>query len=452
MKVKQNTPTITILGEKCSGKTSFACTLASPKAYKYLRLLSEGFLRSSVQERKFVYSSTLNDGIFVFVKFDDGMFNTDDFMTFIIKMYASVLVHYGVNFYMKTFEAELLDYLKHITCFDERTSNQFDLLTDDEQSIFYQSMLDFIINFTKTNREAYIFSKVEKYCAEETKNKDKIVCVKELLSDFIEKSDCSKIFNSISELKKILFNKFSKIFGCWGTNGDYYACINFDSDSNSDTNFLINSLFGTNSSNSDFGKYASLENLCKDITYHVPMNKGIVELIKGDTRLMEIFSQDEDYNGYSLTLVDSNKTKGIEVNGPLILFNPLSQVNRTVLAEVQNTCSVKGPIFILNSMLDIFISECNSKNIDIFDLDIYAEYLSSDVLQEMLKEHQRLVNDDLLKTELIRGCKDYVTVLPYSLKPLKELPEYSLLNTWTIILNEYARYDSGRELSGMNLF
>lgn len=116
MKVKQNTPTITILGEKCSGKTSFACTLASPKAYKYLRLLSEGFLRSSVQERKFVYSSTLNDGIFVFVKFDDGMFNTDDFMTFIIKMYASVLVHYGVNFYMKTFEAELLDYLKHISC------------------------------------------------------------------------------------------------------------------------------------------------------------------------------------------------------------------------------------------------------------------------------------------------------------------------------------------------
>lgn len=182
------------------------------------------------------------------------------------------------------------------------------------------------------------------------------------------------------------------------------------------------------------------------------MNKGIVELIKGDTRLMEIFSQDEDYNGYSLTLVDSNKTNGIEVNGPLILFNPLSQVNRTVLAEVQNTCSVKGPIFILNSMLDIFISECNSKNIDIFDLDIYAEYLSSDVLQEMLKERQRLVNDDLLKTELIRGCKDYVTVLPYSLKPLKELPEYSLLNTWTIILNEYARYDSGRELSGMNLF
>ena len=150
MKVKQNTPTITILGEKCSGKTSFACTLALPKAYKYLRLLSEGFLRSSVQERKFVYSSTLNDGIFVFVKFDDGMFNTDDFMTFIIKMYASVLVHYGVNFYM-------LDYLKHITCFDERTSNQFDLLTDDEQSIFYQSMLDFIINFTKTNREAYIY-------------------------------------------------------------------------------------------------------------------------------------------------------------------------------------------------------------------------------------------------------------------------------------------------------
>lgn len=72
-------------------------------------------------------------------------------------MYASVLVHYGVNFYMKTFEAELLDYLKHITCFDERTSNQFDLLTDDEQSIFYQSMLDFIINFTKTNREAYIY-------------------------------------------------------------------------------------------------------------------------------------------------------------------------------------------------------------------------------------------------------------------------------------------------------
>ena len=107
MKVKQNTQTITILGEKCSGKTSFACTLASPKAYKYLRLLSEGFLRSSVQERKFVYSSTLNDGIFVFVKFDDGMFNTDDFMTFIIKMYASVLVHYGVNFYMKTFETEL---------------------------------------------------------------------------------------------------------------------------------------------------------------------------------------------------------------------------------------------------------------------------------------------------------------------------------------------------------
>lgn len=466
--LKPNFRVLELLGGTGNGKTEVGTVPADPKARKIL-IEGVGKTNSTLNERLMVFTTEYSDKIVVAVKQDENAFSRNLFTEIVSKAIAKVVKDLGkvLSPVVGKDEEILDDALRDQLAKRNNVKAILSLLADDQKETFIKEIIGLYRRYDLCQYNYSIYNTVKNEMVEvEVKESSKkfMAAIQmevehrlELQSDTF-KQDLWRIWETLScNLSKVFFTYFSEedISG----DGYYYKDIMLDAP---DTEF-IKAMFTAN--NIQAGQRLSLEVLCSEIVFYVPMNKLFSKLISDNPITSKVFRDSNDNIVFSildtrgLYHADNTDDENVDYCSELLYKGNVDAIAMVVPLEgdtnekkigelyrdVLKNFNKQIPVFMIHNKLDLFVSSLQKQNFD-DPLSIEGfdekEFTEQD-LCECIADRMMELNEDL-KTAQVKAKKRMpIKSLVCYLKrdasfPAAFVKNYNVLETYRIILEKMA--------------
>ncbi len=457
-----------LLGGTGNGKTEVGTVPADPKARKIL-IEGVGKTNSTLNERLMVFTTEYSDKIVVAVKQDENAFSRNLFTEIVSKAIAKVVKDLGkvLSPVVGKDEEILDDALRDQLAKRNNVKAILSLLTDDQKETFVKEIIGLYRRYDLCQYNYSIYNTVKNEMVEvEVKESSKkfMAAIQmevehrlDLQSDTF-KQDLWRIWETLSRnLSKVFFTYFSEedISG----DGYYYKDIMLDEP---DTEF-IKAMFTAN--NIQAGQRLSLEVLCSEIVFYVPMNKSFSKLISDNPITSKVFRDSNDNIVFStldtrgLYHADNTDDENVDYCSELLYKGNVDAIAMVVPLEgdtnekkigelyrdVLKNFNKQIPVFMIHNKLDLFVSSLQKQNFD-DPLSIESfdekEFTEQD-LCECIADRMEELNEDLKAAQVKAKKRMPIKSLVCYLKrdasfPAAFVKNYNVLETYKIILEKMA--------------
>lgn len=465
---KPHVRVLELLGGTGNGKTAVGTIPAAPNARKIL-IDGIGNTNSTLNERLMVFTTEYSDKMIVAVKKDDDAFSRNLFTEIVSKAFAKVVKDLGkiVNANIQQHEMVLEEALREQLFKRNNVKAILSLLTDEQKESFIREIVNIYCKYELYSLNYSIYNTVKNAMPDSEVRENS----KKFLSAIQQEVECQidrqskyfkealwKIWEFVNEnLSKVFFTYFDK--ENLSDDGYYYKDIILDSP---DAEF-IKAMFTAN--NIQAGQRLSLEVLCNEIVFYVPMNKLLADVIQDNPITNKVFRDSNDNIVFAildtrgLYHADNTDDENVDYCSELLykvdidaiaMVVPLEgDTNEKKMSElyrdVLKNFNKQIPVFMIHNKLDLFVASIQKEGFDDpLSLEAIEEKeLTEKELRERITGRMKELNDDLNVVQVKAKKRLTIKSVACFLKrdasfPAILLKDYSVLETYRTILQDMA--------------